>query len=463
MNRENLNKEIIRLAAPAILNNITVPLLGLCDTAIAGHLGSPSYLGAVSIGAMMLNVFFWLAGFLRMGTTGLTARGYGRASAIECREVLRKSLILAGGISILILLLQVPLQKLLIQLIAPDSDIADLASLYFRIGVWGVPAQLAVMAVSGWFIGIQTTVVPMTIAIGTNIINILASIGFAFGLGWGFRGIICGTLCANWIGAIAALTWAWIRYRNTGLEDREKPFRLSERENVLKGNPKEEEIGKRGESVRWRELFSVNGALFIRSACIMAVSLTVTSVGARLGDLTLAANAIIMQFFLFFSYFMDGFAFSGEALAGKYFGAGRYEMIKATMKSLCVWGVVMAVIFFSIYYFGSRPITALLTDSAQVIAEAEKYRLWILLLPPVTVAAFIFDGLFVGLTRTRAMMAVTIAGAAVFFILLFLCRIPLGNNLLWLSFECYLFIRGAALAVLFLRLSRNNFESKGRN
>ena len=138
-------------------------------------------------------------------------------------------------------------------------------------------------------------------------------------------------------------------------------------------------------------------------------------------------------------------------------------MIKATMKSLCGWGVVMAVIFFSIYYFGSRPITALLTDSAQVIAEAEKYRLWILLLPPVTVAAFIFDGLFVGLTRTRAMMAVTIAGAAVFFILLFLCRIPLGNNLLWLSFECYLFIRGAALAVLFLRLSRNNFESKGRN
>ena len=152
MNNPNINKEIIRLAAPAILNNITVPLLGLCDTAIAGHLGSPSFLGAVAIGATMLNVFFWLAGFLRMGTTGLTARSFGRGDMWECREVLRKSLILAAAISAIVLILQIPLMNLLIRLIAPDSDVADLASLYFSIGVWGVPAQLSVMAVSGWFI-----------------------------------------------------------------------------------------------------------------------------------------------------------------------------------------------------------------------------------------------------------------------------------------------------------------------
>ena len=442
MNNPNINKEIIRLAAPAILNNITVPLLGLCDTAIAGHLGSPSFLGAVAIGATMLNVFFWLAGFLRMGTTGLTARSFGRGDMWECREVLRKSLILATAISAIVLILQIPLMNLLIRLIAPDSDVADLASLYFSIGVWGVPAQLSVMAVSGWFIGLQTTVVPMTIAIGTNIVNIIASILFAFGLRKGFQGIIYGTLLANWIGAIAALIWASIRYRK------------------LKNRAGEQEVNAslRRSGVKWRELFSVNGALFVRSACIMAVTLTVTSVGARLGELTLAANAIIMQFFMFFSYFMDGFAFSGEALAGRFSGAGQPEMITATMKKLCGWGAIMAVVFFTIYAFGSRDITALLTDSKEVIAEAEHYRLWILLLPPVTVAAFIFDGLFVGLTKTRAMMAVTIAGATVFFSLLFLLKIPLSNNLLWLSFESYLFIRGSVLAIIFMTMQRNKFR-----
>ena len=282
----------------------------------------------------------------------------------------------------------------------------------------------------------------MTIAIGTNIVNIIASILFAFGLRKGFQGIIYGTLLANWIGAIAALTWAAIRYR-----------KLKNREGEQKVN-----ASLRRSGVKWRELFSVNGALFIRSACIMAVTLTVTSVGARLGELTLAANAIIMQFFMFFSYFMDGFAFSGEALAGRFSGAGQPEMITATMKKLCGWGAIMAVVFFTIYAFGSRDITALLTDSKEVIAEAEHYRLWILLLPPVTVAAFIFDGLFVGLTKTRAMMAVTIAGAAVFFSLLFLLKIPLSNNLLWLSFESYLFIRGSVLAIIFMTMQRNKFR-----
>ena len=180
MEKDRLNRQILKLAAPAIINNITVPLLGLCDTAIAGHLGSASYLGASAVGSLMLNVFFWLSGFLRMGTTGLTARSIGRRNAEECREVIRKSLIIAGVISILVILFREYLLSLFLRLVAPDENVTELASQYFRIGVWGVPAQLAVMAVSGWFIGLQTTVVPMTIAIGTNIINIITSIALAF-------------------------------------------------------------------------------------------------------------------------------------------------------------------------------------------------------------------------------------------------------------------------------------------
>lgn len=439
----NLDKSILLLAAPAIINNITVPLLGLCDTTIAGHLGSPRYLASISVGTMMLNVFFWLAGFLRMGTTGLTARSVGRGSYMQCREVLMKSLLIAGVISLIVLACQNSLLTLLLRFLAPGSDAAELAGRYFRIGVWWVPAQLTIMAVSGWFIGLQTTVIPMTIAIGTNVINIAASILFVFGIKRGFDGIAYGTLVANWIGAIAALSWALVRLKE---EKQKLATKRGEEEREYDETTKME---LKGDRIKWSEFFKVNSALFIRSACIMAVTLTVTSVGSQLGELTLAANAVIMQFFLFFSYFMDGFAFSGEALAGKFSGAGDGEMVIKTMKSLCRWGAVMALIFLVLYTFGSKMMAQLITDSAEVVNKIEEYRLWIQLLPPVTVSAFIFDGLFVGLTRTRAMMWVTIAGAALFFIILFGSNIPHTNNLLWLSFESYLFVRGAALAVTF--------------
>ena len=441
--KRNLDKSILLLAAPAIINNITVPLLGLCDTTIAGHLGSPRYLASISVGTMMLNVFFWLAGFLRMGTTGLTARSVGRGSYMQCREVLMKSLLIAGVISLIVLACQNSLLTLLLRFLAPGSDAAELAGRYFRIGVWWVPAQLTIMAVSGWFIGLQTTVIPMTIAIGTNVINIAASVLFVFGIKRGFDGIAYGTLVANWIGAIAALSWALVRLKE---EKKKLATKRGEEEREYDETTKME---LKGDRIKWSEFFKVNSALFIRSACIMAVTLTVTSVGSQLGELTLAANAVIMQFFLFFSYFMDGFAFSGEALAGKFSGAGDGEMVIKTMKSLCRWGAVMALIFLALYTFGSKTMAQLITDSAEVVNKIEEYRLWIQLLPPVTVSAFIFDGLFVGLTRTRAMMWVTIAGAALFFTILFGSNIPHTNNLLWLSFESYLFVRGAALAVTF--------------
>ena len=439
----NLDKSILLLAAPAIINNITVPLLGLCDTTIAGHLGSPRYLASISVGTMMLNVFFWLAGFLRMGTTGLTARSVGRGSYMQCREVLMKSLLIAGVISLIVLACQNSLLTLLLRFLAPGSDAAELAGRYFRIGVWWVPAQLTIMAVSGWFIGLQTTVIPMTIAIGTNVINIAASVLFVFGIKRGFDGIAYGTLVANWIGAIAALCWALVRLKE------EKKKLATKRGEEEREYDETTTMELKGDRIKWSEFFKVNSALFIRSACIMAVTLTVTSVGSQLGELTLAANAVIMQFFLFFSYFMDGFAFSGEALAGKFSGGGDREMVIKTMKSLCRWGAVMALIFLALYTFGSKTMAQLITDSAEVVDKIEEYRLWIQLLPPVTVSAFIFDGLFVGLTRTRAMMWVTIAGAALFFIILFGPDIPHTNNLLWLSFESYLFVRGAALAVTF--------------
>lgn len=265
----------------------------------------------MSVGAMMLNVIYWLCGFLRMGTSGLTAQAFGAGDMSAGRDVLSKAMTIAACLSVTAILLQTPLLRLLLAVICPDPDVTAYASLYFRICIWAAPAQLGIMAVSGWFIGRQNTVVPMTVAIGVNVINILMSLLLVFVWHCGFAGIAAGTLTAAWTGFAGALLF--VRRELAG-ENSKTGDRIKTKDNA-DGN-----TGAKGR-VRWKLFFSVNGNLFFRSACIMCVSLTMTSVGARLGELTLAANAVIMQFFLFFSYFMDGFAFAGEALVGRAAGA----------------------------------------------------------------------------------------------------------------------------------------------
>lgn len=431
----DINGRILRLAVPAIVNNITVPLLGLCDTAIAGHLGSVSYIGAMAVGAMMLNVIYWLCGFLRMGTTGLSARACGAGDDAMSRDVLRKSLTIAGAIAAAVLVFNVPLRELLLRVIAPDAEIAAHASRYFTICVWAAPAQLGVMAVSGWFIGLQNTVVPMTVAIGINVVNVLLSLALVFGFGLGFEGIATGTLCANWAGLAAALLYVRARLRR-----------------MSGGNG-----AARQGRVRWGRFFSINTDLFFRSACIMGVTLAMTSIGARIGETTLAANAVVMQFFLFFSYFMDGFAFSAEALVGNAAGRGDMPAQRQAVGAVSLWGAAMATAFALIYVTAAGPITGFITDDATVRAAVAGMRWWITALPPVTVAAFIFDGVYIGLARTRPLLVTTLVAALAFF-----ATVTLGtshgnvptNGLLWLGFELYLLLRGVLLGVSYLKIQR---------
>lgn len=435
--RDDINRSILALALPAIVNNITVPLLGLCDTAIAGHLGSAAYIGAMSVGAMMLNVIYWLCGFLRMGTTGLSAQAFGAGNAAAARGVLRKSLSIAACIAAAVLILNVPLRELLLAVIAPDNEVSGLASLYFTICVWAAPAQLGVMAVSGWFIGQQNTVVPMTVAVGINVINVALSLTLVFGCGLGFAGIAVGTLAANWAGLAGALLFVRRRMRQLGAA---------------------EDTG-RGEGVKWGRFFSLNADLFFRSACIMGVSLAMTSLGARIGETTLAANAVMMQFFLFFSYFMDGFAFAAEALVGKAAGGrDRHAMMRA-VKAVCLWGAAMAVTFALVYAGAASPIVRLLTDDDAVRLAVDGMKPWLVALPPVTVAAFIFDGVYIGLARTRPLLFTTLAAALAFsaVVLAGPGRLKADpNGLLWLGFELYLLLRGVLLALSYLKIQRKS-------
>lgn len=430
-----MNKRILKLAVPAIFNNITIPLLGICDTTIAGHLGSAQFLAAMAVGSMMLNVIFWLCGFLRMGTTGLASQAYGAGSLGQVRLILKNAFLIALVLSCLVLIAQRPLENILFRIMAPESGVSESAALYFRICIWSAPAQLIIMCVSGWFIGLQNTVVPMLIAVGINILNIVLSILLVFVFDSGFAGIAFGTLIANWIGLGGALGFVVVRLKK------------------LKSAENRSHAANSSFKIQPSTFFKVNTDLFLRSACIMIVTLAMTSYGSRLGETTLAANAVIMQFFLFFSYFMDGFAFAGEAMVGSALGARNYVLLSVSVRCLLKWGVAMAVSFFLIYLFGVPFITSLLTDNAEVLNIVKDMRFWVVALPPITVAAFIFDGVFIGLARTRALLVTTLIATLAYFAIVLTGNI-LTNILIWGAFETYLLLRGVLLGVDYVKLKR---------
>ena len=439
-----LNKEILRLSIPAIISNITVPILGLSDTTISGHLGSELYIGAIAVGTMMFNVVFWLFGFLRMGTTGLTAQAYGARDNDECRKLLVRACALGLIIGVAILLLHIPIRWLLLLLISPEGQVADYAADYFNICIWGAPALLFNMAVMGWFLGVQNTVVPMIISVSVNIVNIILSLCFVFLFDMGFEGVAYGTMISNWVGVGIAILYVLKFY--------EWRFPKICRTDILQLS----DMGR---------FFKINTDIMFRSACIMSVSLTVTSIGAQLGALTLAANAIIMQFFILFSYFMDGFAFAAEALSGKFVGARDLHNLKRVINRLLLWALGVASVFTIIYIGGYKFIVSFITNEANVIATVDKYSLWLKLIPLVTVAAFIYDGIYIGLTATRQMLIATFLSAMAFLSICFIH--PFGGNLidlpqnhtLWIAFLTYLLLRGVMLGFYTKRLLKNIVKS----
>lgn len=434
-----IDKEIWRLAAPAVISNITVPLLGLCDTTISGHMGSPRFIGAVAVGAMMANTLFWLFGFLRMGASGLTAQAYGSRNIHLIRKIYTQGVCIGFAAGMLLILLSAPLASLLLMIMHPDAAVALLAHRYFIILLCGAPPMFATMAMMGWMLGMQSSTFPMIVAITTNIINIITSITLVYAMHLGLEGLAWGTALANWLGMLLAL-WLAVRMAPDG-----KPFcQLSA--SLFRGSD-------------FKRFFSVNKDIFLRSACIMAVSASITATGARMGETVLACNAVIMQFFVIFSYFMDGVAFSAEALCGRFAGEKSEVMLKSSIKHIIWWGAIIMVVFALIYRFAYSIFAAFITNDAEVLVMVEKYAQWIYFLPSLSVAAFIFDGIYIGLTATRRMLCATALAAVIFFIATFInysnhhIAILLPSNArLWTGFLIYLLSRGALLAVMTRRV-----------
>ena len=416
-----MNKKILQLAIPSIVSNITVPLLGLIDVAIVGHLGSAAYIGAIAVGGMLFNIIYWLFGFLRMGTSGMTSQAFGQRDLKEVTRVLLR----AGGVGLFIalclLLLQYPIRKIAFLLIDATPEVRELATVYFNICVWGAPAVLGFYGFAGWFIGMQNSRFPMFIAITQNVVNIVASLSFVYLLDMKIEGVALGTLIAQYAGLFMA-SLLWLRY-----------------------------YGRLKIAFRWREIigktamkrfFQVNSDIFFRTLCLVAVTTFFTSTGARQGDVVLAVNTLLMQLFTLFSYIMDGFAYAGEAMTGRYIGARNNTGLQRMIRLLFRWGWGLSLSFTILYMIGGQDFLGLLTNDTTVINAAGSYYYWVLAIPLAGFAAFLWDGILIGATATRLMLYSMLVASGMFFLIYYIFYALMGNHALWMAFLIYLSLRG---------------------
>lgn len=422
-----ISKDILHIAIPSIVSNITVPLLGLVDVTIVGHLGAASYIGAIAVGGMLFNMIYWIFGFLRMGTGGLTSQAFGRQDFEEISGMLLRSLGISLMLAFSLIILQYPIRVIAFQLIEASPEVQELATRYFHICIWGAPATLCLYSFTGWFIGMQNTRFPMYIAILQNLVNIVSSLFFVFGLNMKVEGVALGTLIAQYAGIIMAIILTSKNYRS------------------LKQHINLENLWERSAMANF---FRVNRDIFLRTLCVVAVTVFFTSTGAAYGDVVLAVNTILMQLFTLYSYIMDGFAYAGEALTGKYIGAKDSKGMHATVHHLFKWGTTSAIVFTLLYLIGGKWFLGLLTDDTTVIAASSEYFYWVLAIPIVGYGAFLLDGICIGATATHLMLRSMVVAAGVFFLTYYSLHEAWGNHALWLAFILYLLLRGVMQAIL---------------
>lgn len=443
-----MNRTILRIALPSIAQNVTVPLLGLADAAISGHLGGAQYIGAVAVGAMIFNMLYWLCAFLRMSTGGLTAQAIGRQD--DPAPALLRALRIAMFISLLLLLLQIPLGNVAFRLMEATPTVEKLARTYYRVLIWGAPAVLSTYVLNGWFLGRQDARTPMLVAITQNLLNIGLSLFFVLVMDWKVEGVASGTLIAQWVGVAMYLLATVPRHKSpspssTAIHHPQQP---TPRQHLIKyifcaiKHPARRQLATHGGQIE--------GTLFLRTLCMVAVQVYFTKAGASQGDTLLAANSLLLQFYMLCSYFLDGFAYAGEAVGGKFFGARDRTSFLHLTYNLFYWGTAIAFAFTISYYLGGSYFLTLLTDDPTVRQAALPYLPFASIIPLCGLATFLYDGLYIGTTSTRLMLASVGAGMCVFFIVQ---QIPIDlwsrNHSLWLAMLAFLTTRGIIQALFF--------------
>lgn len=432
------NSNILRLALPSILANITIPLVGIVDTAIVGHLSDAAAIGGIAIGTMLFDLLYWNFGFLRIGTSGLTAQAFGRVNELtnervndECRKILTQSLTIAMIAALGIWAIQWLFVTAVLAVVPCSAEVASVARDYFFVRIWAAPATLMLMAFKGWFIGMQDTKSPMAVDILVNVVNMGASYYLAVHTPLGVVGVAWGTLIAQYSGLILAVLILVFRYIL------DLKFLISDLKTAM----------------RWSELrrmMALNGNLFVRSLCFMVVYVGFTSLAGRYGDTELAVSSILMKLFMFFSFFVDGFAYAGEALVGKAYGQtvrGERLGVSGIVRALFNWAIGVGLLFTVIYAVWGKGCIALMTSDAEVIDASMSYMGWLIAMPIISTLAFMWDGVFVGATAGKQIRNSMIWAACAFVAGYLLTYRWLGAQALYIGYFAHLVARAVYLTI----------------
>lgn len=424
-----MNKSILKLAIPNIISNITIPLLGLVDMILMGHLGSATYIGAIALGGTIFSVLYSFFSFLRAGTTGFTAQSYGNNNNVEIIYSLYRSICIGIPIIILILSLQTPIAKISEMLLDGSDEVKSLALTYFYVRIWAAPANILLYCLNGWFVGMQNTKIPMFVAILINVMNIIFSFILVMIFDQNVKGVAWGTVIAQYCGLTLAILLLFRNYKSY--------FLKIDIKNLF-------DLGK------IKRFFKVNTDFMIRSFLLIISIAFFTNQSAKLGNNILAINMILLQSFYIFSYFTDGFAYAGEALVGKFIGSDDKENLKKVIHHLLLWGLCISIPFSILYAIFPNTFVKIISDNAEILTEIQPYYIYMAIIPLITFAAFIWDGIYIGATASKAIRNTMIISTIFVFIPSWYILMPkFGNHGLWIAFLCFMIARGLAMTLMY--------------
>jgi MATE family multidrug resistance protein len=431
---KNAHRHVWLMAGPVMLSNMLVPLVGVVDTAVVGHLSTPHSLSAISISSAIFSYLFWSFGFLQMSTTGLTAQAFGCQDKATVQAILLRASILAVGLGILLVLLQMPIGLLVFSFFSTNTQVETEAFIYFSIRVWGAPITLANYVLLGWFFGVQKAGSALLFQVVINGVNAILSLLFVISFGWGVAGVALASVIGEIVGLITALLLVRIALRQLGGDSTE--YRLFD-------------------SNQFRRLFTLNKHLFVRTIALLSVTAYFIQQSAAMGETILAANAILLNFLSFMSYGLDGFSHAAEALAGSAFGARDRNTFRLIVKSSTFWAAVVSVLYVIVYGIAGHWLITVMTSLPEIQAVATIYLPWLVISPLLSVWCFQLDGIFLSATRTREMRDSVLIAFVLFVIAVNLGKSFWGNHALWASFMLFMVLRTLVLGMFYPRIERD--------
>lgn len=434
-----IHQKIFSIALPMMLSNISVPLLGLVDTAVIGHLPESYYLAGVAVGSMVITLLFWILVFLRMSTTGLVAQAYGANNFQQVLRLLLQSILIASLLAALLLLLQKPLSAVVFHFVDGSEQVLLYAKQYFNIRIWSAPAALLNMVLLGWLLGMQNAKVPMFLLIISNLVNILLSVLFVAVFEWGVAGVAWASLFSDYIALVCG---GLLVVRII------KPF--------YQRNDFRKIVRQLFDVASLKSFVALNRDIFIRTLCLQVTYAFMTTQGVKLGDNVVSANSVLMHFLLLISFSMDGLAYAVEALVGKSIGKRCLRKLKESIHATLFWAFIFSVIQLLLFYFYGQWIIGQITSITSIQLEANRYLPWLIIIPLTSMLGFVFDGVFVGMARAKEMRNSMLVSLCLVYFPVWWCFSEQGNQALWIAMNAFMLARGLTLLWIYWQLNKKN-------